>query len=237
MTKRRLIRFAAALLLIAALFAAGYLLTCYRADQTALAALRSDDAVTVRKTETGRLFDGPSDTDLLIFYPGGKVEAAAYAPLLHSLAAAGADVCLVEMPLRLAILDPGKAARVTERAAYENVWIGGHSLGGAAAAMYAAKHPEGLCGVILLAAYPTAPLGDSLRVLAVTGDADGVLNRQRYEDAKRFLPTDAAELVIKGGNHAQFGNYGAQKGDGAASVTAEEQQSETIEAILACMAA
>lgn len=37
---------------------------------------------------------------------------------------------------------------------------------------------------------------------------------------------------LSGGNHAQFGCYGDQRGDGAPSVTAEEQQDETVELIL-----
>lgn len=38
-------------------------------------------------------------------------------------------------------------------------------------------------------------------------------------------------MCIPGGNHAQFGNYGVQKGDGTASISAEEQQVQTALAI------
>lgn len=58
----------------------------YHSDGTAVSALRSDETVTVTQTEYGWLFDGPSEDDALIFYPGGKVEETAYAPLLHHLA-------------------------------------------------------------------------------------------------------------------------------------------------------
>ena len=71
----------------------------YHADETALAALRSDDAVHVTETEFGWLFDGPAETEALIFYPGAKVEETAYAPLLRLIAERGMDVCLVKMPL------------------------------------------------------------------------------------------------------------------------------------------
>jgi hypothetical protein len=30
--------------------------------------------------------------------------------------------------------------------------------------------------------------------------------------------------VIQGGNHAQFGNYGLQRGDGTATISAADQQ-------------
>ena len=64
----------------------------YHADQSALSALESDDTVSVSKTDYGWLFDGPSENDALIFYPGAKVEETAYAPLLHLLAKEGMAV-------------------------------------------------------------------------------------------------------------------------------------------------
>ena len=39
-------------------------------------------------------------------------------------------------------------------------------------------------------------------------------------------------IKIEGGNHAQFGNYGKQKGDIDATITAKEQQNITVEAII-----
>ena len=33
---------------------------------------------------------------------------------------------------------------------------------------------------------------------------------------------------MEGGNHSQFGNYGEQKGDGKATISAEEQQRQTV---------
>jgi hypothetical protein len=38
-------------------------------------------------------------------------------------------------------------------------------------------------------------------------------------------------VVIEGGNHAQFGNYGKQKGDPDATISREEQQDKAVEAI------
>ncbi len=37
------------------------------------------------------------------------------------------------------------------------------------------------------------------------------------------MPAQYQESVIEGGNHAGFGSYGAQSGDGTASISAEEQ--------------
>ena len=38
-------------------------------------------------------------------------------------------------------------------------------------------------------------------------------------------------VVIEGGNHAQFGNYSKKKGDPDATISSEEQQNITVEAI------
>ena len=46
------------------------------------------------------------------------------------------------------------------------------------------------------------------------------------------MPEHSMKYVIEGGNHAQFGNYGKQKGDGEASVSDVKQQQETVEIIL-----
>lgn len=204
----------------------------YHADPLARAALESDATVQVKETDYGWLFDGPSERDALIFYPGAKVEETAYAPLLHLLAGEGMDVCLVKMPFRLAFFGLSKADDLIARYGYSSWYIGGHSLGGAMAANYAADHGKQLTGVVLLAAYATKKLDDSLKVTLLYGSEDQVLNRTKLKEGEQFLPDHAAVRVIEGGNHAQFGNYGEQKGDGKALISAEEQQRLTVERIL-----
>jgi len=204
----------------------------YHSDETANSALRSDETVTVTQTGYGWFFDGPSEDDALIFYPGGKVEETAYAPLLHHLAGKGMDVCLVRMPFRLAVFGENKAAQVIKQHDYAHWYIGGHSLGGAIAADYAAEHGEQLSGVYMLAAYATKPLDENSQAIIIYGSKDGVLNQGKLEKANRYLPDHSAVYVIEGGNHAQFGNYGRQDGDGNALISAEEQQRRTVELIL-----
>ena len=203
----------------------------YHADETALAALATDDEVSVTRTGYGWRFDGPADGNALIFYPGAKVEETAYAPLLRRIAGQGMDVCLVKMPFRLAIFGVNRAEAAMAAHDYDRWYIGGHSLGGAMVASYAAKHPDRLSGVILFAAYPTEALDDRLGLLSVYGSEDGVLNRKRLSEGGRFAPEDARICVIEGGNHAGFGSYGEQRGDGAAIISPEEQQRRTAELI------
>ena len=208
-----------------------YVGSYYHADATAEAALVSDENVRVTQTEFGWLFDGPSDESALIFYPGGKVEATAYAPLCRRLAQTGADVCLVEMPFRLAVFGKDKADKIVDNMEYNNWYIGGHSLGGAIAAMYAAEHGDQLDGVVLLAAYATKPLEERLPTVLIYGSEDGVLSMEKYRENIAHAPVQATEHVIEGGNHAQFGSYGNQKGDGEALISPEQQVEETVTVI------
>ena len=221
----------AVLLLLAAAFFI-YVSIYYHADAEALAALEPTETVTVSETDYGWFFDGPGETDALIFYPGAKVEAPAYAPLLHRLAAAGMDACLVKMPFNLAIFGIGKAEKIMTLHDYENWYIGGHSLGGAMAARFAADHTESLKGVILFAAYTTKTLEEPLTVLSIFGSEDGVLNMDKVAEGRALVCGEYKELVIEGGNHARFGSYGEQKGDGKATIGPAEQWDRTVEFII-----
>ena len=235
MKKKRLWIIPFAVLVLLAVLFLGYTGQYYRADGTAEQALASEDSVTVEHTDYGWFFDGPSETDALVFYPGAKVEETAYAPLLHRLAGEGMDVCLVRMPFRLAVFGQDRAADVLDRYSYDRWYIGGHSLGGAMASGYASKHGDALDGVILLASYTVKELEDGLNTVLIYGSEDGVLNMDSYEKSRPNLPENAVEHVIQGGNHAQFGSYGKQKGDGEASISPEKQIKETISVILAAV--
>ena len=84
--------------------------------------------------------------------------------------------------------------------------------------------------------YVFADLTDSgLRVYSTYGSEDGVLNREKYEADRTNLPQDTTETVIDGGCHAGFGSYSAQKGDGTPTISAEEQQRQTADALAAWM--
>ncbi len=175
------------------------------------------------------LFDGPGTDTALIFYPGAKVEYTAYEPLMLRLAQSGIDCFLVEMPYNMAVFDVNAADELIGKGEYEHWYIGGHSLGGAMAASYASGNADKLEGVVLLAAYATKSLGD-LTVLSIYGSEDGVLNLSKLEKGREYA-SNYTEICIEGGNHAWFGSYGEQDGDGEASITHEEQIRQTVEAI------
>lgn len=183
------------------------------------------------ETEAYLVYGSRESTTGVIFYPGAKVEEAAYGPLLSGLADNGVCCVAVKMPYHLAVLRSDAAEQVMEDFPdVEHWYIGGHSLGGAMAADFAASEGQNLCGLILLAAYPTKDLG-GLPVLSIYGSEDGVLNREKYNASLSFA-NSLTEHVIEGGNHAGFGDYGPQKGDGAARISNEQQWQMTVQFIM-----
>lgn len=104
------------------------------------------------------------------------------------------------------------------------------------AASYAAKHTDELDGLVLLAAYSTADLtGGRLRVYSTYVSEDGVMNREKYEADRSNLPANTTEVVIDGSCHAGFGSYGPQAGDGTPTISDEDQQQQTADALAAWM--
>lgn len=165
------------------------------------------------------------------FYPGGKVDYVCYAPLLAKLADQGYLCRLYHMPSDLAILDTHAAHHFArQHPECGQWWIGGHSLGGAAAAMCLNKHKSDFDGLFLLAAYSNKDLTSyEGRVVSIYGSEDGVLNMDKYESYKTNLPDGWHEYVIDGGCHSYFGYYGMQDGDGKPTITRAEQMERTVE--------
>ena len=176
----------------------------------------------------------------LVFYPGGLVDAEAYAPLMRRLADEGLLTVLVPMPLELAVFGVGRAARVIEAFPQVETWlIAGHSLGGAMAAEFVKGNPEAVAGLVLFASYPAASTDLStlsIRVVSTYGTENGVTQPEGFEASLERLPPGTELIVIEGGNHAGFGHYGPQSGDGVAGIDREEQQRQTAEAVRALVA-
>ena len=210
-----------------------YLCDYYRADETAQAAMAGSETVTVRQQDGMAIFEPETPIAGFVFYPGGKVEYTAYAPLMLALAERNVLCVIVKMPCNLAVLNQKAAEGIPQLFPQVERWyIGGHSLGGSMAASYAANHSQDWEGLVLLAAYSTAEV-KNLSVLSMYGDRDGVLNMDKYEKYRGNLPENTVELVIAGGNHANFGSYGPQSGDGTAEISPAQQVEQTADAILA----
>lgn len=195
----------------------------YRADELALSLLENNSEIQVVDNLTILSPNTSTDTGL-IFYPGAKVEAIAYLPMLDQLKESGIEVIIVEMPFNMAIFNSNAADKIFEDFPHIKKWyIGGHSMGGAMASSYASKNPDKVEGLILLGAYVYGdyPPEKSLTVY-------GTFN----SDLEKNIDYKENIVVIQGGNHAKFGNYGKQKGDPLGTISRKEQQDIAVDAIL-----
>ena len=222
---KKVLKILLSLILLAVLaFGIKFTVFGYHADETARDALKNTDKVSVSEIPHGLLFDGPSAETALVFYPGAAVDYDAYAPLMQKLASGGIDCFLMQMPLNTAFLGSGFYHRVHDSYSYDRWLISGHSLGGVAACSYASKHPDEVDGIVLLASYTASDLtACEFPVLTLYGSRDKVLNRDSLQESASLLPSVHTEKELPGGNHAWFGSYGKQKGDGRALITHQMQ--------------
>jgi hypothetical protein len=168
-------------------------------------------------------------TEAFVIYPGGGVDARAYAPPAREIANKGYLTIIVPMPGKFALDGSDRIDNV--RAAHPEItrwYLGGHSLGGVAATNYETENPGNAAGLILWAAYGAieSDLSDSSALVTVIhGTEDGLATVQDVEVGKEYLPkTTTKYILLEGANHAQFGYYGEQAGDGEATITKEDQQ-------------
>lgn len=171
----------------------------------------------------------------LILYPGAKVLPEAYAYLAQEVSKQGISVAIPTVTLNLPIVDQSKAAEFIDRNDDMEWFIGGHSMGGAAAAMYADQQLDKVNGLILLGAY--AADNDDLKnadlpVLSISGSEDGLSTPEKVENMSGNLPNTTEFVEIDGGNHAYFGVYGSQSGDNEAEITVGEQQAIIVETMV-----
>jgi dienelactone hydrolase len=201
----------------------------------ALAAMESNANVTVQDKGNFIVFTPTSHIPItgFILYPGGHVDYRSYAPIAQEITSHGYSVSIVRMPLSLAVFGIDRADEVISAYPDMRYWvIGGHSLGGSMAAAYARSHSDKVQGVAFWASYPGSSDDLSttdLKGLSTYGSNDQVLDRDNFNDTVSLLPHGTIMKVIQGGNHAQFGNYGLQPGDGTATISAADQQRQAAD--------
>ncbi len=195
----------------------------YRADRSVENLISTSDNINIDNNLI-TIYPKESNSVGLIFYPGGKVEYSSYIPLLEGLSNYGITIYIVKMPFNLAVFNIDAASKIIEQNTNIDSWyLAGHSLGGAMASSYVKDNYSKLDGMILLAAYPIndAPLD----TISIYGSQDKVLDNTKLDNVLE-------KYEIDGGNHAYFGNYGEQEGDGIASISRSEQQEITVNKII-----
>ena len=201
------------------------------AEPEALAAVRDDPDVTL--TDAGGAWilapaSGDSDTGL-VFIPGAKVDPLAYAATLVGVVEEGATVVITKPTLNLAFFDFRPLSDFTALVPGIDEWsVGGHSLGGVRACQLA----EGTDGLVLFGSYCANDLSDAdLAALSISGSQDGLSTPAKIDEAAHLLPADTIFVVIEGGNHAGFGAYGPQPGDGEATIPDDEINAQITDAL------
>jgi dienelactone hydrolase len=240
--RRRAWRLAGRVLIaVVVLLIVGFLgwLRPFEAGPDALAALRSDGGVSVVDTPT-TIELAPVATEPtvgLVFYPGARVDSRAYAALLRPIAEAGYLVVILKEPFGLAITQIGQAAGPIADHPEIATWaVGGHSLGGVAAASFAADNPATVSGLLLWASYPNGDLSTTgLQVASISGSNDGLATPADIENSKANLPPDTTFTVIDGGVHAFFADYGEQPGDGQPTIDRDAASAQIIKASTALL--
>lgn len=187
--------------------------------------------------------------ETFVFYPGGLVDPHSYLAWQDQLVSLRPElrVVTVKMPSNLAVLNSQKGTRLFDYFPDSEKWFfAGHSLGGAIATNVVANNQEKIDALIYLAAYPP---NDALKeypgsILSIFATNDGLSTLNDIEERKNLLPAPydmmdsldfPSNLVgqtlyfeIKGGNHAQFGNYGEQNGDLTPTITRDHQQDQVV---------
>jgi len=184
----------------------------------------------------------------IVFYPGGLVDPHAYILALQDLVLEDDRmVVIIKAASNLAILNTQKATKMIKKIPEVSNWVvGGHSLGGAVACFDVSKNPDTYSGMFLLAAYSTKDLTDlNIPILSITGSEDQVLDQDKFQENAVNLPpgiyiTKPFDIPLNGtigstvygnilgANHAQFGSYGEQSGDGIAGMSMDIQQGITL---------
>lgn len=204
----------------------------------ALSALESDSQVTVTIGDYITFTPAGQQPSVgFIFYPGGHVDARSYAVPLRQIAAQGYFVALVPVRLNLAFFDINAAAPViADHPEIERWVVGGHSLGGVAAALFAKDEPK-INGLVFWASYPADDFltNSDIHVLSIYGTND-MAGMEIFSEKDALMPANIEYVVIDGGNHAQFGDYGPQPGDNAATISRADQQAQIIEATVQFLA-
>lgn len=203
------------------------------AEREPLAEVADDPAVLIDYSRDSVVLTPASDPngEGLVFIAGAKIEPVAYAYKLSGLVDAGYTVVIVRPFLNFGLFETRPLSAFTALAPGVSAWyVGGHSLGGVKACMYA-DSPE-VRGLVLFGSYCANDLsGSALTVVSLSGSDDGLSTPEKIDANKAALPADTTFVEIDGANHAAFGDYGLQAGDGESSIDDSDMRDAITETI------
>nr|WP_221408173.1 alpha/beta hydrolase [Fulvivirga imtechensis] len=174
----------------------------------------------------------------IIFFQGGLTDPKAYAPLCRKIAEKGFTCHLMRMPFRLPVKGYEKIKELFDLSA-SHYAIGGHSQGGKMAAQFVFENPALMKGLFLMGTSHPRDIdlsGLEIPTAKIYAENDGLASMGEVMENKSKLPANARLIFIEGGNHSQFGYLGHLLGDDDAAIPLEQQQEQTLEALLTLFA-
>ncbi|CAN5156136.1 alpha/beta hydrolase [soil metagenome] len=197
-------------------------------DRTAALAAWNDPGLSVTSTDHSIVLTPTAEaTGIgLVFIPGAKVDPYAYLNKLSGIVESGVTVVITKPTLNLAFFDTRRLSVFQADAPSVAHWyVGGHSLGGVKACLLA--QTPGVQGLVLFGSYCANDVSDTgLKVVSISGSRDGLSTPAKITDAAHNLPKDTIFDQIAGANHAAFGDYGTQPGDGTATISSATMRAE-----------
>ena len=246
-----------AVVLLAILAFAVYASTPFQPESAPLDRVRADTSLLVTESADAVILaprDGATGEGL-VFLTGARVSPAAYADKLSGLAEAGLTVVIARPVFGFAILEWRPFTEFSDLAPNVDRWlVGGHSLGGVRACQYVADQPVDepgdsgvdsevddaaatttpIVGLVFFGSYCATDISSSdVPVLSIAAANDELSTPEKIENAAHLLPGDAVFTEIAGANHASFGDYGVQPGDGTATADDAAVRDAITDAVLA----
>lgn len=204
----------------------------FPAERDATLEVFRDDSIQVTEVEGSIVMaarDGATQTGIL-YFPGARVNPYSYLYPLSEVAASGVTVVIMDPLMNMALFDTRSLDELASAAPEVTQWVlSGHSLGGVRACMLA-NHPS-VTGLVLMGSYCANDVSDlDIPVVQVLASNDGLIDQEALEGSAAWLPASTTTIILEGANHASFGTYGEQPGDGSATLT-RQQVREALTAV------
>jgi hypothetical protein len=170
----------------------------------------------------------------IIFLQGALTDPKAYAPLCRKLAESGFTCHLLKSPWRMPSCNYQRICGLFDLKQSDYV-IGGHSQGGKIASQLVYENPDTFKGLFLLGTSHPRDLdlsGQNIPCVKIYAENDGLASVEEVLQNTDKLPSGSKLIMIKGGNHSQFGYLGNLLMDRPAAISLEEQQQKTIDELL-----
>ena len=152
------------------------------------------------------------------------------------LAEKGYLMVVPKMPLNKAVFDVNIADEIIPAHPEITHWvIGGHSVGGTAAAQYTFSHPKKIAGLAIWSSYPAdgSDISNlSVPVIIMYGHNETGVTDESVGARKHLLLPATKYIKIDGGDHHQFGSYKlTSKDENLATTSRAEQHTQILSAM------